>query len=419
MDVFRTDRATNRHCYFVADADIRRRILRKDAVPSQFVWKVTSPECSARTQRLARRTVQQTTVLCDDDIVAISPDFNSTDVEVAAEEVYQCTASTVTTSGTQTDIHDTFTKSCETQTYEHYATFSVLNFVNDNAGMKYYTGLECYSVFVSVLSSLGPSVYKLHYLYDRKPQLPVCDQLFLTLVKLRTYKPNFELSRLFCITEAEVYVIFVTWIRFMSSQWREIVLWPNREAVDFFAPLDMKQRFPTTRVIIDGTEIPVKKPKLPAAQQISFSNYKNRNTAKGLIGVSPGGLVSFVSDSYGGCASDRQIVERSGLTNLLEPGDSVMADKGFDVQDIFAPYNVTVNMPTFFRKKNRISHSTLLRDRKISSKRVHVERVIGLGKTYTILTNPVNQTEAILSSDIVFICYMLVNMRPCIVPVHA
>ena len=27
-----------------------------------------------------------------------------------------------------------------------------------------------------------------------------------------------------------------------------------------------------------------------------------------------------------------------------------MADKGFDVQDMFAPMNVTVNIPNFFRK---------------------------------------------------------------------
>jgi len=35
-----------------------------------------------------------------------------------------------------------------------------------------------------------------------------------------------------------------------------------------------------------------------------------------------------------------------------------MADKGFDVQDIFAPYDVTVNMPTFSRKRSRISNKT-------------------------------------------------------------
>ena len=60
-----------------------------------------------------------------------------------------------------------------------------------------------------------------------------------------------------------------------------------------------------------------------------------------------------------------------------------------------------------------------MRDRKISSKRVHVERIIGLGKTYKILTHPLNQTETVLSSDISYICFMLVNFRKCIVPKNA
>ena len=84
-----------------------------------------------------------------------------------------------------------------------------------------------------------------------------------------------------------------------------------------------------------------------------------------------------------------------------------MVDKGFDIQDIFAPVDVTINIPTFFRKKNRMSGKTVVKDRKISSKRVHVERIIGLGKTYKILTQPLNQTEMILASDIAFSCFML------------
>ena len=84
-------------------------------------------------------------------------------------------------------------------------------------------------------------------------------------------------------------------------------------------------------MIIDGTEIPIKVPKPPAAKQVTFWTYKNHNTAIVLVGVTPGGLVNFVSDAYGGSASDRQIIERSMLTEKMEPGDSVMADKGFGV----------------------------------------------------------------------------------------
>ena len=189
--------------------------------------------------------------------------------------------------------------------------------------------------------------------------------------------------------------------------------------LDFFVPSDFKSKFPTTRVIIDATECPVKRPRLPVAQQSTFSSYKNRNTVKSVIGATPGGLVSFISPAYGGSTSDRQIIERSSLHLKCDSNDSIMADKGFNVDDIFAPYNVMVNIPTFFRKKNRMSAQSVLQDRKISAKRVHIERIIGLAKTYKILVEPMNSMETMLASDIIFICFMLCNFRSGIVSQHA
>ncbi|CAM1313229.1 Uncharacterised protein r2_g2364 [Pycnogonum litorale] len=92
-----------------------------------------------------------------------------------------------------------------------------------------------------------------------------------------------------------------------------------------------------------------------------------------------------------------------------------MADKGFNVQDLFAVRNVSVNIPSFFTKKNRMTGGTVIRDRKIASKRVHIERLIGQAKNFQILQKPLNQIETKLSSEITFVCCMLVNFRKCIV----
>jgi hypothetical protein len=59
---------------------------------------------------------------------------------------------------------------------------------------------------------------------------------------------------------------------------------------------------------------------------------------------------------------------------------------------------------------------TVLKDRAISSKRVHIERIIGLAKTYKILKEPLNVTETKLASEITFVCFMLCNFKPCIIP---
>ncbi len=47
-------------------------------------------------------------------------------------------------------------------------------------------------------------------------------------------------------------------------------------------------------------------------------------------------MVSFISNLYGGHISDKRITELCGIIDLLEPGDMVMADRGFDIQDVLA-----------------------------------------------------------------------------------
>ncbi|VDI44139.1 Hypothetical predicted protein [Mytilus galloprovincialis] len=335
----------------------------------------------------------------------------------------ECVESTTTPIVPDAESHILYTAvplnsefSCQTPPW---VSLAIENFRHDDAGVLFYTGLANYNDFKFVLASLGEGIYHMNYMYNRVDQLNIENHFFLTLIKLRRHKTNFELSRLLSISEHSVTNIWITWLNFMSGQWKELDLWPSRDLVRFFSPSDFKLKFPSTRLFVDGTEMPVKKPKSPIAQQSTYSTYKNRNTVKVLVGCSPSGLVSYVSDSYGGSVSDRQIVERSNLINLCDPGDSIMADKGFNVQDLFAPSDVTINIPTFFKKRNRMTGKTVLRDRKISSKHVHIERIIGLAKTFKILTVAMNRTETKLSSDIIFVVFMLCNFRQCIIPRHA
>jgi hypothetical protein len=70
-------------------------------------------------------------------------------------------------------------------------------------------------------------------------------------------------------------------------------------------------------VIIDGTECPVKE-NLKVQQQ-TFSTYTIRNSTTIVVATTPGGLVSFVTEAYGGNTSDRQITRAVSLSNLVIP----------------------------------------------------------------------------------------------------
>ena len=121
-------------------------------------------------------------------------------------------------------------------------------------------------------------------------------------------------------------------------------------------------------------------PANPSAQQLTFSNYKNRNTLKALIGITPSGVISFISDLYGGNISDKKLTQLSGLLDLLEPGDAVMADRGFTIDDILPP-GVTLNVPPRLNDSGQLTESERTTTRRIASVRIHVERAMERIKT--------------------------------------
>lgn len=95
-----------------------------------------------------------------------------------------------------------------------------------------------------------------------------------------------------------------------------------------------------------------------------------------------------------------------------------MADRGFNVGDMFAAHGISVNIPHFLKGK-KLPSTTVLADRKLSSKRVHIERLIGLTKTYAILRGPLNPTYTRLATKIFLVCIMLCNFRETIVNPNA
>ena len=151
-------------------------------------------------------------------------------------------------------------------------------------------------------------------------------------------------------------------------------------------PQPFKDTYPNTHVIIDCTELLVEMPTSFRSQSATYSSYKNHNTAKGLIGISPAGYPTFVSELYAGPSSDKQVTKDCGILNLLEPGDHVMPDRGFDIENDI-PAGVGLNIPPFLNGAPQLSLSDETETRKIAALRVHVERAIGRIKNFKIIKN--------------------------------
>ena len=120
-------------------------------------------------------------------------------------------------------------------------------------------------------------------------------EFFMILVRLRFGLFERDLTDRFSVSASTVSRICRNWITFLYLHLKELPLWPSCDLVQSYMP---KELYPSTRVIIDATEIFVDKPSVPELQQVTFSSYKNHNMYKALIGISPGGVITFVSKLY-------------------------------------------------------------------------------------------------------------------------
>ena len=124
------------------------------------------------------------------------------------------------------------------------------------------------------------------------------------------------------------------------------------------------------------------------ARAQTWLNYKHHHTMKCLIGIAPQGAIIFISKGWGGRVSDQHLTQHCGILEYLQPGDQVLADRGFNVQDSARLYCAEVKILPFTCSKKQLSKMEVDKSRDLSRVRIHVEHVIGmLRQRYTTSGN--------------------------------
>ena len=118
-----------------------------------------------------------------------------------------------------------------------------------------------------------------------------------------------------------------------SALYKPLIHWPDRDVLQQTLPMDFREHYPNCTVIIDCFEIDIERPTNLLARAQTFSSYEHHNTAKYLIGITPQGTVSYISCGWGGRVSDKHLPKNCDLMNFLLPGDTILADRGFDIQE--------------------------------------------------------------------------------------
>ena len=291
-------------------------------------------------------------------------------------------------------------------------------FTNDDQKICYYTGLPNKEILLGVFELVIP-LPGLKREYYWKSYL-------VTLMKLRLNLGYQDLAYRLGVSISTLSRRFNEMLDIMAIRLDFLIFWPDRENLQKTMPLCFRPTYGLkVAAIIDCYEIKIEKPSNFAARSATWSQYKQSNTVKVLIAISPQGMTMFLSDSWGGRVSDKHLTRECGILRKLLPGDIVLADRGFDIEEDVAMMQASLKIPAFTKGVGQLSPLDVEKTRKLANLRIHVERVIGATRQrYSILmsTLPIqymkakSPEEAPTIDKILRICSALNNVCVSVVP---
>ena len=304
--------------------------------------------------------------------------------------------------------------------------------VNDNK-VRLNTGIPNKGTLDALYKHLSPKVKRMRYwagakkvtstkvprAFKRSPQkcgpqrkLSGKEELVLVLMKLRLGLTNDFLCDLFDVGKGTCSQIINTWVRFLSRELRPLVFWPDRITITKMLPTQLAAKYPSLRCTLDCTEVFIERPRHMELQSLTWSDYKKHNTAKYLIGIAPNGMISFLSVGWGGRTSDKRIVNESGFLDLVDPGDVILADRGFTINSELLMRHAKLEIPPPSSGWEQQTAEDVAKTKKVANARIHVERAIGRMKWFVILKNTVPINLVPILDDIVLVCAALCNLLP-------
>ncbi|XP_002738809.1 uncharacterized protein LOC100367476 [Saccoglossus kowalevskii] len=304
--------------------------------------------------------------------------------------------------------------------------FSVEDVSDDDVKCKFYTGLTWLQL-LCLWDFLGRATNKLS-LWSRpmkhneespskrpgpKRKLEPMNELFLTLVRLRLGLLHSDLAYRFGISKGKVSSTVITWVQCMFLQFCTLKdsMFPSRDILKKSLPKCFK-KYKNVRSIIDCTEIFVQTATNFQQQGNLYSTYKSHPTFKvGIVGIAPNGAVTYLSDLFEGAASDRNIVIESGFLDKLEPGDLILADRGFTIRDVLFDKKADLNIPPFLHGRDRFTVQEEAETKQIAKVRIHVERAIERLKKYRLFQKTIPLSLAPVVSQMFFVVGCLVNFQ--------
>lgn len=213
--------------------------------------------------------------------------------------------------------------------------------------------------------------------------------LCFTLMILRTAIPLVVLSTLFGVNETTGGRAFTTWLNFLYRSFKPLIRLPTLDEVSKYTPSNfLRQGYHRMIMLLDATEQPINASWQTEMNWATYSSYKGGHTAKFLVGITPAGVICYVSDAYGGHTSDVDLVRVSGLVDALaekglaHEGCMLMADRGFNsISPLLIKQGIHYVAPPFKRRnETQFTDADMDVTWEVANLRIHVENAIGAMK---------------------------------------
>ena len=137
----------------------------------------------------------------------------------------------------------------------------------------------------------------------------------MTLTKL---KPTLLVAELTGVSDSFESKTVKVWIDTLATHLTNWIVWFSKETMKA-TMLSCLERYPNTALILECAERIMQKASNVKSEGECCTNYKSHNTAYRVY-IAASGLIVLISRAYGGHASDKFIVQDSGVLTRLVPG---------------------------------------------------------------------------------------------------
>lgn len=269
----------------------------------------------------------------------------------------------------------------------------------DDRKTRLCTGLPSLAVFTWLLDFVSGHFASFDYINK-------ADQLFMTLMKLRLGLTTQDLAFRFNTSMYSIENILSDAIPKMACKLNFLISWPVRTHPRNI-PRPFKPNFKDCSIIIDCLEFPTERPLNITAESQTWSDTKHQNTIKCLVGITPYGSFSYVSQCWGGRITDRELVLVSGVLGHIHCGDLVITCKDFSIEQELSDKKAKLIV-----LESLDSPEKLISDYELAAVSLFIKKAFERIKRYKILSQTLPIPLLPYIDEVVTCCLAFSNLQP-------